>query len=179
MLLVEDDPASVQLAVSLLRDEPYRLLWATNAYDALRLARLYTPDAVLLSWSLSNMNGDELADLFSLHPATAQIPLILFGLEPWLFAQQHRARAAQVVDKTYMCEELAVRVRDALGIPPPPDISVPELARIRDRSLWWQGEDEQDWRSTWRATNSPLGELLAVLAGGKSDTDLVSAGHKG
>lgn len=147
LLVVEDDPTAVRLIVSLLRNEPYRLVFASSALDALRLTRLHQPDAMLLSWTLPEMTGDQLADLLLLHPDTARVPLILFGLEPWLFGEQHRSRAAQVVNKADMIEELLPRVRDALGIAPalPPA----DLLRIRDRSLWWAGEGE-DWRAALR-----------------------------
>jgi CheY-like chemotaxis protein len=150
VLLVEDDPAAVRLAVSALRDEPYRLLWATNGDDALRLAREHRPDVIILSWTLPEMNGDELASLLSRDPATADIPLVLLALEPWLFGPQARARASQVVDPTYICEELGPRVRDALGLPPSSETNPRELARLRDRSLWWEGESDADWRPAER-----------------------------
>ncbi len=149
LLVVEDDPVAARLIVSLLRDEPYRLVFASSALDALRLARLHQPDAILLSWTLPEMTGDQLADLLLLHPDTARVPLILFGLEPWLFGEQHRSRAAQVVNKAEMIEELLPRVRDVLGIAPVSTSPDADLLRIRDRSLWWVGEGE-DWRAALR-----------------------------
>ncbi|MDQ3855023.1 MAG: response regulator, partial [Chloroflexota bacterium] len=111
VLLVDDDPGTVRMAVSLLRDEPYRLLWATTSEDALQLARQHRPDAIVLSWTLPEMTGDELAEILHHDPNAADIPLILMGLEPWLFDQVHRDRAVQVVNKTYMDAELVPRVR--------------------------------------------------------------------
>ncbi len=174
VLMVEDDRDAVQIAVSLLRDEPYRLLVATNANDALRLVRLHRPDAILLSWTLPDMTGNDFADLLALDPATADIPLILFGLEPWLFGQKHRLKAAQVVNKTYMHEELAPRVRAALNITPSPDVSAQELARLRDRSLWWQGESEENWRALYRRELS-ISALLNQMRLGASPALLPQA----
>ena len=142
--------------MSLLRDEPYRLLWATDAQSALELARMHTPDAIVLSWALSDMTGDELAELLSRDPLTTGIPLILFSLEPWLFGDEWRERAAQVVNKTYI-NELLPRLRDVLGLSTDPDVDPVELARIRDRSLWWEGEEEGDWRPFQR-------QLIALTA---------------
>lgn len=146
VLIVEDDPDAVRMAVSLLRDHPIRLLWATNAEDGFELARMHQPDAVLVSWTLPDMSGDELADCLALHPLTARIPIILSGLEPWLFSPQNRERAAQVINKTYLQDELVPRVLDVLGVPSSPVTDPQHLARIRDRSLWWEGEEEEDWR---------------------------------
>ncbi len=150
VLIVEDDPDSVRMAVALLRNEPYRLLWATNAHDALQLARQHTPDVILLSWTLPEMNGNSFAELLESDPVTARIPLVLFSLEPWVFAARWREKAVQVVNKTYMFEELAPRLRDALDLPPVPETTEQALARLRDRSLWWAGEHEEDWRPVYR-----------------------------
>lgn len=146
VLLVDDDPDAVKLAVSLLREEPYRLLWATSARDGLRLARQHTPDLIILSWTLPEMTGDQFAEILDNDPATAGIPQVLFSLEPWVFGAYHRTRAAQVVNKSMMDEDLAPRVRDALGLAPAVGTSSLVLAQIRDRSQWWTGEQEVDWR---------------------------------
>lgn len=155
VLLVEDEPEAARMAMSLLRDEPYRLLWATSGTDALRLARLHSPDAIVLSWTLPEMNGDQFAALLALNPAAADIPLVLFSLEPWTFHPLTRGKAVQVVNKASMGRELAPRLRDALGIEPTPLSSPEELARIRDRSLWWLGEEEEDWRPAKRRLLHP------------------------
>lgn len=150
LLVVEDDPTTVQMVVALLRNEPYRLIFASSALDAMRLARMYRPDAMLLSWTLPEMTGDQLADLLLLHPDTASLPLILFGLEPWIFSERHRRKAVQVVNNSFVDEELLPRVREALHMPPAPSTSLEVLTRIRDRSLWWEGEEEVDWRAILR-----------------------------
>jgi response regulator RpfG family c-di-GMP phosphodiesterase len=161
VLIVEDDPDSVRMAVSLLRDEPYRLLCASNARDGLKLARMHVPNAILLSWTLPEMNGDQFAEALDEHPVTSRIPLVLFSLEPWVFDARWREKAAQVVNKTYMVEQLAPRLRDALGLLPVPETSEQSLARMRDRSLWWEGEEEDDWRPSYRGRLRPARVLGA------------------
>lgn len=150
VLIVEDDPESVRMAVSLTRDEPYRVLWAGTARAGLELARLHVPDVILLSWTLPEMNGDQFAAALERHPVTARIPLVLFSLEPWVFAARVRERAVQVVNKTLMFEDLVPRLRDTLGLAPRPETAPQTLARLRDRSLWWEGEQEGDWRPLQR-----------------------------
>lgn len=147
LLIVDDDPVSVRTIVALLRDEPYRMIWADNAMGALTLATLHKPDAILLSWTLVGMNGDQFAELLDLNPATSDISLILLSLEPWLFGERCRDKAAQVVDKSYIYRDLSLRVRDAMNIPLPSGMSWNDVAWIRDRSLWWAGEEDPDWRS--------------------------------
>lgn len=151
VLIVEDDLESVRMAVSLLRDEPYRLLHASNPRDALRLARQHRPDVILLSWTLPGITGDEFAEMLDMDPATTSIPLVLFSLEPWLFGERCREKTVQVVNKTSMYDELLPRMRDALDMNPPAEIGPHELAQLRDRSQWWEGEEEGDWRPAQRS----------------------------
>ncbi|MDQ3856771.1 MAG: hypothetical protein M3281_10315 [Chloroflexota bacterium] len=151
VLVVEDDPETVRLIVSLLRDQPCRLLCPGNPRDALRLARTQGPDRILVSWAIRHMTGDQFADLLSLQPSTRDLPVALLALEPWLIAERHRDRAVQIVDQTYIRDELVARVRDALNLPPSPGTSAQELARIRDRGQWWTYADEPDWRARLRS----------------------------
>ncbi|MEJ7652030.1 MAG: response regulator [Chloroflexia bacterium] len=125
VLIVDDDPESVRMAVSLLRDEPYRLLWSDEPAAALALAHTHLPDLILLSWTLPDMTGDEFAEQLASHRETADIPIVLVSLEPWLFAPSLRERATQVINRTFMDAELAPRVREALGLEPSPWLSPP------------------------------------------------------
>ncbi len=157
VLIVDDDPESVRMAVSLLRDEPYRLLWSDEPAAALALAHTHLPDLILLSWTLPDMTGDEFAEQLASHPETADIPIVLVSLEPWLFAPSRRERATQVINRTFMDAELAPRVREALGLEPSPWLSPTDLVRIRDRSQWWAGEEEGDWRMDQRLKLASIG----------------------
>lgn len=161
VLVVEDDREAVRLLVALLRNEPYRLLWASSAADGLRLARLHGPDAILVSWTLPEMNGDEFVELLDRNPETASLPLVLFGLEPWVFGSEARTRAAQAVNKDEVVDELAPRIREALRLSPAPETTPERLAVLRDRSAWWRGEDEEDWRPVQR-DRLRSGALLGV-----------------
>ena len=59
ILLVDDDPGSIQLMGRILA-EVGQLRFATNGADALRLARSSTPDLILLDAEMPGMSGFEL-----------------------------------------------------------------------------------------------------------------------
>lgn len=57
VLVVEDTPANMKLACLLLDKAGYRVLQATNADDAIALARAHQPDLVLMDIQLPGMDG--------------------------------------------------------------------------------------------------------------------------
>ncbi len=57
VLVVEDDPANMKLALLLLRSAGYQVLQATDAQSAIALARSAQPDLVLMDIRLPGMDG--------------------------------------------------------------------------------------------------------------------------
>jgi two-component system cell cycle response regulator DivK len=57
VLVVEDDPANMKLALLLLRSAGYQVLQAADAQSALTLARSARPDLVLMDIRLPGMDG--------------------------------------------------------------------------------------------------------------------------
>jgi two-component system cell cycle response regulator DivK len=57
VLVVEDDPANMKLAVLLLRSAGYQVLQAVDAQGAIALARSAQPDLVLMDIRLPGMDG--------------------------------------------------------------------------------------------------------------------------
>ena len=75
ILLVDDDPASIQLMGRILGDMG-NLRFAVNGLDALRLARERTPDLVLLDAEMPGMGGVEVFRAFRADPALTDVPVI-------------------------------------------------------------------------------------------------------
>jgi signal transduction histidine kinase/DNA-binding response OmpR family regulator len=61
VLVVEDQPAILQVTVALLRQLGYQVAGAANGMQALNVAREFRPDAMLLDIGLPEMDGYELA----------------------------------------------------------------------------------------------------------------------
>lgn len=75
ILLVDDDPTVVGVLSNILQDVG-RLRFATSGPDALRLARKYPPDLVLLDIEMPGMNGFEVCSAMKATSELADVPII-------------------------------------------------------------------------------------------------------
>ena len=76
VLVVEDNPANMTLAVFLLRSAGHTVLSATDAEAGLTLARDSRPDLILMDIQLPGMDGLEATRLLKLDHTTRAIPVI-------------------------------------------------------------------------------------------------------
>jgi two-component system cell cycle response regulator DivK len=76
VLIVEDNPANMTLAIFLLRSAGYTVLSATDAETGLGLARDEQPDLVLMDIQLPGMDGLQATGLLKRDEATRDIPVI-------------------------------------------------------------------------------------------------------
>jgi two-component system, cell cycle response regulator DivK len=76
ILVIEDNPANMKLAVLLLRNAGHCALSAIDAETGLTLARAELPDLILVDIQLPGMDGLAATALLKQDPATAAIPVI-------------------------------------------------------------------------------------------------------
>ena len=76
VLIVEDNPANMTLAVFLLKSVDHTVLIATDAEAGLTLARNEHPDLILMDIQLPGMDGLEATALLKRDDATRAIPVI-------------------------------------------------------------------------------------------------------
>jgi len=76
VLIVEDNPANMKLAVFLLRSAGHTVLSATDAEAGLTLARDEQPNLILMDMQLPRMDGLEATALLKRDDATRAIPVI-------------------------------------------------------------------------------------------------------
>jgi len=76
ILVVEDNPANMKLALLLLHNAGHTALTATDAEAGLTLARSERPDLILMDIQLPGMDGLAATALLKHDPATAGIPVI-------------------------------------------------------------------------------------------------------
>jgi two-component system, cell cycle response regulator DivK len=76
VLIIEDNPANMTLAVFLLQSAGHAVLSATNAEAGLALARDERPDLILMDIQLPGMDGLEATALLKQAEATRAIPVI-------------------------------------------------------------------------------------------------------
>jgi two-component system, cell cycle response regulator DivK len=76
ILIVEDNPANMKLAVILLKSANYTVLSATDAEAGLTLARSERLDLILMDVQLPGMDGLQAVALLKRDEATRAIPVI-------------------------------------------------------------------------------------------------------
>ena len=76
ILIVEDNPANMKLAIFLLESAGHTVLSATNAEAGLTLARNERPNLILMDIQLPGMDGLEAIALLKREDATRAIPVI-------------------------------------------------------------------------------------------------------
>jgi len=76
ILVVEDNPANLTLALFLLESAGYAVLSATNAEVGMTLARAEQPDLILMDIQLPGMDGLEATSLLKGDSRTSAIPII-------------------------------------------------------------------------------------------------------
>ncbi len=77
VLLVEDDPALVELLSFHFRREGFALDATADGEEALLLAREAAPDVVILDWMIEGVSGIEVCRRLRRLPATANVPIIM------------------------------------------------------------------------------------------------------
>ena len=76
ILVVEDNPINMTLAVFLLQTAGHSVLTATDAESGLRIARSDLPDLILMDIQLPDMDGLEATGRLKRDEATRAIPVI-------------------------------------------------------------------------------------------------------
>jgi two-component system, cell cycle response regulator DivK len=76
VLLVEDNPANMRLAVAVLESAGHCVINATDAETGLTLARHHRPHLILMDIQLPGMDGLEATRLLKQDEATRGIPVI-------------------------------------------------------------------------------------------------------
>jgi two-component system phosphate regulon response regulator PhoB len=77
ILLVEDDPALVELLVYHFERKEFEVQTTADGEEALILARESPPDLVLLDWMTEGISGIEVCRRLRRRPETANIPIIM------------------------------------------------------------------------------------------------------
>ena len=76
ILIVEDNPANMTLAVFLLKSAGHNTVSATDAEAGVALARSEQPDLILMDIQLPGMDGLQATGLLKGDPTTRDIPVI-------------------------------------------------------------------------------------------------------
>lgn len=79
ILVVDDSPTDMHVLTGYLQKHGYSTISANNGEDAIGLARMHKPDAVLMDIVMPGINGYEATRMILRDPETAAIPIILIS----------------------------------------------------------------------------------------------------
>ena len=77
ILIVEDEPAQLEMLAYNVEAEGFRVLKAQDGEEGVLLAEEETPDLIILDWMLPNTSGIEACRQIKRKPATRSIPIIM------------------------------------------------------------------------------------------------------
>jgi signal transduction histidine kinase len=112
VLLVDDQPANLQVLSKLLSDQGYRVRAVTSGARALEAARLLPPECILLDVAMPEMDGFETCRALRVVPELVGVPVIFITA---FDDTEHKVRAFQAggrdyVTKPFQAEEVLARV---------------------------------------------------------------------
>lgn len=117
VLVVDDEPDTIELIQFNLKNAGYDIVTAADGAEALRKARSVAPDLIVLDLMLPEMDGLEVCKLLRNDPATAKIPVLMLtakaGEVDRILGLELGAR--DYVTKPFSPRELILRVRNLLA----------------------------------------------------------------
>lgn len=118
IMIVDDQPANLQLLVELLIREGYQVRPALSGRAALEAAELKCPDLILLDINMPDLNGYEVCRRLKANSATRDIPVIfLSSLENTVDKlQAFEVGGVDFISKPFRDEEVLARIRNHLQL---------------------------------------------------------------
>jgi two-component system phosphate regulon response regulator PhoB len=107
LLLVEDDPALLELLDYRFRNEGYNVRATPDGDEALMLASEDTPDLVILDWMIEGTSGIEVCRRLRRDKATAHVPIIMLTARE---AEDDRIRGLDTGADDYLTKPFSPRV---------------------------------------------------------------------
>jgi signal transduction histidine kinase len=116
VLIVDDEPANVELIVRRLTGNGYETLTASNGHDAIAAAIKEQPDLILMDVMMPGLDGWQATRLLKSDPKTANIPVVFVTARdrPEDVAQGFESGGIMYVNKPVEPIELFARVRQAI-----------------------------------------------------------------
>ncbi len=118
VLVIDDNPANLNLLVDVLTSRNYAVLEASNGADALKIARTQSPDIVLLDVSMPEMDGFEVCKQLKADPLTRDIPVIFISAlsETDTIVKGFESGGADYITKPFKFREVLARITNQLTV---------------------------------------------------------------
>lgn len=119
ILIVDDEPTSLELIDFILKKSHYRTLLASKAGEALKLLKKQPPDLIILDLLMSEMNGIDLCRILKSNPSTKDIPVLFLSA---MVAEKEiekgvRAGAIGYILKPFDPDEVTKKIEEILSKP--------------------------------------------------------------
>ena len=113
ILIVDDNPANLDLLAQMLRTRGYRTRAVPSGAMAIESARFAPPDLVLLDIKMPGLDGYETCQAFKADPELREIPVIFISAldDAWDKVRAFQVGGADYLTKPFYAEEVLVRVR--------------------------------------------------------------------
>src|SRR5215475_10458347 len=115
ILVIDDEPDSLEVAVILLELHEVKVITATNGREGLAAARKYRPTFIISDLSMPEMNGWEMLNELKIDRATMEIPVIALTAHAM---EGDRVRAIAAGFHNYLIKPLKPQnfIRDLLRV---------------------------------------------------------------
>jgi len=116
VLVVEDEPAQLEILAYNLESEGFLVSRARDGEEALLLIREDVPDVIVMDWMMPHLSGIEVCRRLKSNPETRSIPVIILSARS---EDEDKVRGLEIgaddyVVKPYSVVELMARVRTQL-----------------------------------------------------------------
>jgi len=164
LLLVDDEPANLQVLRHVLQEE-YRLLFATDGVRALDIVRRQRPDLVLLDVMMPAMDGYAVCEAIKADPAIADIPVIFVSAlgEAGHEARGFEAGAVDYITKPVSAAVVRARVRTHLSLARAEELRATRLQIVQRLGRAAEYKDNETGMHVIRMSH--YAQLLALAVG--------------
>ena len=116
ILVVDDEPDAVELVKFNLKSAGYDVVTAADGAEAIKAARKYSPDLIILDVMLPEMDGLEVCKILRRDPATGKLPIIMLTAKA---GEVDRVLGLELgandyVTKPFSPRELVLRIKNLL-----------------------------------------------------------------
>jgi CheY-like chemotaxis protein len=115
ILVVDDDPAILDIVCWTLEDEGYVTQRAQDGLEALAAVRRAPPDLILLDLRMPRLNGWELYQILLTEPVAKDIPVIIMTADQTTALGWTAPTTVQLLPKPFSLDDLIHTVSSALS----------------------------------------------------------------
>lgn len=117
VLLIEDNPLNMELAVDLLELGGYEVLTATTAEEGIELAQKETPDLILMDISLPGIDGLEATRILKKDKKVKDVPIVAMSAHAMTGDKEKAMEAGCMgyITKPIDTKSLVERVKEFMG----------------------------------------------------------------